>query len=212
MPEDTTQAIQALLKQVQELTDTVTAQQKRLDDLHAFNGKILDEKKDAQRKANFLEEHLTKDQRKRDLAAKGMKELPDGRVVLDSSNLPAHTITREEARDPSKYREAKAAAKAAGAELRIVDPTQAVDPTRRNTSRHRETIDSKTITFDDEHERVRWVRADHAATDGFIQRRLAAEREGLKVKHFHTLDDLPEHARTKFRMMEKAATDADDDS
>lgn len=50
MPDDTTAALQALMQQVTKLTDTVADQAKRLDDLHSFNTRILDEKKDIQRK------------------------------------------------------------------------------------------------------------------------------------------------------------------
>lgn len=208
MPDETTAAIKALLEQVKTLTDTVTAQQKRLDDLHNFNSRILDEKKDAQRKLGFLESHLEQEARKRDLASKGLKQLPDGRIMVDSTATPPHTLTRQDARDPQKYAAAKAAAKAAGVELRIVDLSDG-DPTWRNTKGRSDIAQTKTITFDDTHERVRWVRADHAATDGFVQRRMAAEREGYKIKTFRTPDDLPDHARTKFALMEKAATDAE---
>lgn len=209
MPDDTSAAIKALLEQVKTLTDTVTAQQKRLNDLHDFNGRILSEKKDAQRKASFLEDHFAKEQRARDLASKGLKQLPDGRLVLDSNTTPPHTLTRQDARDPAKYAAAKAAAKAAGVELRIVDLSDG-DPTWRNTKGRSDIAQTKTITFDDTHERVRWVRADHAATDGFVQRRMAAEREGYKVKTFRSPDDLPDHAKTKFNLMERAARNAEE--
>ena len=41
MPDDTTAALQALMQQVTKLTETVTAQQKRMDDLYAHNGRLL---------------------------------------------------------------------------------------------------------------------------------------------------------------------------
>lgn len=50
MADDTNAALQALIKQVITLTETVEAQSKRLDGLHDFNTRILDEKKDLQRK------------------------------------------------------------------------------------------------------------------------------------------------------------------
>ena len=202
MPDDTTAALQTLLQQVTALTETVTAQQKRLDDLHGFNSRILDEKKDAQRKANFLEDHLAKEARKRELAVKGLKETEDGRIMLDSSELPAHTISRMDARNPALYRAAKEAAAKAGVPLKIADDRD--DPTMRNTRGQPEIIQSKTVTFDDQHERIRYVRADMETGKGLVQRRMAADRDGYKIRTFRTLDDLPEHARMKFILMEKA--------
>jgi hypothetical protein len=52
---------------------------------------------------------------------------------------------------------------------------------------------------------VRWLRADMQTGTGLVQRRLAAEREGYTIKTFHSPDDLPGHARTKFDLMERAA-------
>lgn len=78
------------------------------------------------------------------------------------------------------------------------------DPTRRNTGQSN-VMKSTVFTFDDEHERVRYVRADMQTGTGMVQRRLAAEREGYTVKTFRTLEDLPEHAARKFRLMEQAA-------
>jgi hypothetical protein len=191
-----------LLQQVTALTETVTAQAKRLDDLHAFNSRILDEKKDAQRKANFLEDHLAKEARKRELAVKGLKETEDGRVVLDSSELPAHTISRADARDPVLYRAAKEAAAKAGVPLRIADDRD--DPTRRNTHAAPDIAQTKTISLDDDHHRIRYVRADHQTGSGIVQRRLEAERQGFKVQTWRTPDDLPEHMQAKLHLMEKA--------
>jgi len=53
MTTDTEAALKVLLEQVKVLTDTVTAQQKRLDGLHDFNSRIIDEKKDLERKTGF---------------------------------------------------------------------------------------------------------------------------------------------------------------
>lgn len=65
------------------------------------------------------------------------------------------------------------------------------------------------FTFDDDHERVRYVRADMQTGTGIVQRRLQAEKEGFTIRTFRTLDDLPEHAARKFTLMEKAANNAD---
>ena len=64
---------------------------------------------------------------------------------------------------------------------------------------------SKVGTCDETHEMSRWLRGDMQTDSGIVNRRLAAEREGFKVRTFHSLDDLPAHARTKFEMMEAAA-------
>jgi hypothetical protein len=46
---------------------------------------------------------------------------------------------------------------------------------------------------------------DHNTGSGLIPRRLQAERDGYLIKTFTTLDGLPDHARTKFELMERAA-------
>jgi hypothetical protein len=60
--------------------------------------------------------------------------------------------------------------------LRVIEASE--DPTRRNTGK-REVAPTKVFTFDDEHERVRYVRADMQTGNGLVQRRLAAERVGV---------------------------------
>lgn len=50
MSNDTAAALNALIQQVTNLTDTVSEQQERLDGLHDQNTRILDQKKDLQRK------------------------------------------------------------------------------------------------------------------------------------------------------------------
>lgn len=218
MPDDTTAALQALIAQVQTLTTTVTDQQKRIDGLHNQNTRLLDQVKDAKReqpaapalKPNPLEQHLKAERDARDLAAIGMERGPDSKVRMQSSSGPApHVLTREQARDPAQYRAAKEAAAAAGVELRVA--SENVDPTMRNTGRD-PVMSSKTITFDDTHERVRYVRADMNTGSGIVNRRMQAERDGYTVRSFASLDDLPDHARTKFHLMEKAAQDATSDA
>lgn len=214
MQDDTTAALQALIRQVETLTTTVTDQQKRMDDLHANNGRLLDQVKDAKRAqpaapkqtSNSLEQHLDAERDRRDLDVIGMERGPDGKVRMQSGAGPApHVLTREQARDPQQYRAAKEAAAAAGVELRVL--REGDDPTTRNTGRD-PVMSSKTITFDDTHERIRYVRADMNTGSGLVSRRMQAERDGYKVRSFSSLDDLPDHARTKFNLMEKAAQDA----
>ncbi|MCA0205153.1 MAG: hypothetical protein LCH92_12480 [Proteobacteria bacterium] len=203
MPEnDTTAALQALLKQVTALTETVTAQQKRLDDLHAFNGRILDEAKDLKREKKSLLQTLEEQQRDRALESANFTRDADGNLRLNTSTLPAHTISRADARDPAKYRAAKEAAAKAGLPLKIADDRD--DPTRRNTHSATAIAQTKTISLDDDHHRIRYVRADHNTGHGIVQRRLEAERLGLRVQTWRTPDDLPEHMQAKLHLMEKA--------
>lgn len=204
MPDDTTAALQALIKQVETLTTTVTDQQKRMDDLHTQNGRLLDQVKDKKRDLvtpSPLERLLDDEREKRDLNSKNLERGPDGRIQLQSGPTP-HTLTRDQARDPKQYRAAKEAAAAAGVELRVLRGGE--DPTTRNIGQS-DIVDSKVFTFDDDHERIRWVRADMIGGNGMVGRALQAEKEGYKLRPFRIPDDLPSHAKTKFELMERAA-------
>jgi hypothetical protein len=206
MPDDTTAALQALMQQVTKLTETVTEQSKRLGSLHEFNSRVLDEKKDMQRqldaaKKKSIVDIAAEETQERKMRAAGLEKGADGNWYPKGIR-PKHAITREDARDPRKYAAAKEAAAKVGMTVTVIDGD--VDPTIRNTGK-REVIQSKTFTFDDDHERVRWVRADMETGKGIVQRRMRAEQDGYTIKTFHTLDDLPQHARTKFELMERAA-------
>lgn len=212
MPDDTTTALQALITQVETLTTTVTDQQKRMEDLHTQNGRLLDQVKDAKREKqptpSFLEKHLDREREKRDLDSKNLERGPNGNLRLQNTGPVPHTLTRAEARDPKQYHAAKAAAAAAGVELRVLRDGE--DPTNRHTGQS-DIVSSKVYTFDDNHERIRWVRADMQTGKGIVQRRMQAEHDGYTVKTFRTSDDLPGHAKIKFELMERAAN-ADSDS
>lgn len=207
MPDDTTAAIQALIQQVSALTETVQAQQAKIDDMKA---RVIDEKKDAVREKDTalasvdkLLAQLEAQDRERALKNAGFSRDAEGKLMLGGSqSAPGTYISRQDARDPVKYREAKAKAEASGLPLRIIDEGE--DPTRRNTGQP-DIMKSTVFTFDDEHERVRYVRSDMQTGNGLVQRRLAAEREGYTVKTFRNLDDLPPHAARKFSLMEQAA-------
>jgi uncharacterized coiled-coil protein SlyX len=212
MPGDTTAALQALIKQVETLTTTVTDQQKRMDDLHSQNGRLLDQVKDNKRDlvtSSPLERLLDDEREKRDLDSKNLERGPDGRIQLQSPSGPTqHTLTREQARDPKQYHAAKDAAAAAGVELRVLRGGE--DPTTRNIGQS-DIVNSKVFTFDDDHEHIRWVRADMIGGNGMVGRALQAEKEGYKLRPFRIPDDLPSHAKTKFELMERAAN-AESDS
>lgn len=208
MPDDTTAALQALMQQVTKLTETVADQAKRLDHLHSFNTRILDEKKDMQRqleaqppKKSIVD--IVKDEEyERKMRAANFEKDANGDWHL-KGHRPKHSISRADARDPVKYRAAKAAADAEGATLNVIDDSDG-DPTTRNTGK-RDVVQTKTFTFDDTHERIRYIRADMETGKGIVHRRMQAERDGYTIKTFRTPDDLPAHARTKFELMERAA-------
>ena len=208
MPDDTTAAIQALMQQVAALTETVQKQDALIKGVRDHNVRLLDEVKDAKRAAKpapDIFDRLEQEERDRKRASLNLVTQPDGSVRLASGNGDhgnAVVLTREAARNAQTYREAKAAAQARGVPLRISDEGE--DPTMRNNGRP-PVMQSKTFTFDDTHERIRYVRADMQAGEGIVTRRLAAEKEGFRVRTFNSLDDLPPHARQKFELMEAAA-------
>jgi hypothetical protein len=189
MPSDTSAALQALIRQVETLTTTVTDQQKRMDGLHGHNARLLDQIKDTRRDTGVVNTALRQNSKGIDASADSMP--------------PGVYLTREEARDPRKYAEAKTQAKTEGVPLLVLRDDD--KPSDLDTSKQAIPIQSKIVTFDDDHEWVRWLRADQNTGSGLISRRLQAERDGYQIKTFTTLDDLPDHARTKFELMEGAA-------
>lgn len=213
MPDDTNAAIQALIQQVTKLTATVDAQAKRLDELRDFNGRVLDEKKDLERiitnpneNKDTIVQKLEAAERKRKLESAGFKVDDKGRATFGDQDF--YVIRRSEARDPIKYREAKALAAEAGIPLRVDDDIPRNDQTYRNTTKA-DVAQTKTFEIDDTHEGVRWVRADMHTGNGMVRRSELARQAGLTIKTWRTPDDLPQHVQTKFALMEKAANEAD---
>ena len=210
----TTAAIQALIQQVTALTETVQTQQKHIA---ALKGDFMDEKKDAVREKDSalasvdkLLAQLEAQDRERALKNAGFSRDAEGKLVLGSASTEQGVvIDRASARDPVKYREAKARAEAAGVPLRVTDTAE--DPTRRNTGQA-DIMKSTVFTFDDEHERVRYVRSDMQTGAGIVHRRLQAEKEGFTVRTFRNLDDLPPHAARKFSLVERAANAGGDNA
>lgn len=193
--------IEALKPHIQSLVED------QLGNFKKHAEKLLDEVKDSKRAAPSLTifDKLEQEERDRKRASLNLVTQPDGSVRLASGNGDhgdAVVLSREAARNPQQYREAKAAAAARGVPLRIAEDGE--DPTMRNNGRP-PVMQSKTFTFDDTHERIRYVRADMQAGEGIVTRRLAAEKEGFRVRTFNSLDDLPPHARTIFELREAAA-------
>ena len=202
MAEDSTAAIQALIKQVSALTETVEKQNKqindqntRLDNLHEFNGSVLDEKKDLERKSKPpTAEKIA------EMASMGLELGSDGNWYRKGAE-PKHQLTRAEARDPGKYREAKAKAEAAGATLQIVDP-QAADDTHRRSSRTETDTSLSTTVVHDDGRKVAYMRRDVMRTDQRQYHQLRAD--GFTVEQWDNANDLPQHMQTKLALMEKA--------
>lgn len=192
MADDTSAALKALIQQVSALTETVGAQQKKLEGLHDFNARVLDEKKDLQRQ---LEQQTETDKQ---LADMGYERASDGNYYPKGTK-PAHTLTRAEARDPAKYRAAKEAATKIGATLEIVDPDKPEDTHRRGRGN---VATTNTTIIKDEDQRVAYMRRDVMGTDPRQYQRLRAE--GMTVKSWDQPDDLPQHMQTKLALMEKS--------
>lgn len=198
MADDTAAALQALIKQVSTLTETVGTQQKKLDGLHDFNARILDEKKDLQRQLETTPKTHTPEAIA-EMAKMGFEPGDDGNWYKQGTR-PTHTLTREEARDPTKYRTAKEAAQKAGVTLQIVDPDKPVDTHRRP----RADVDTSTTTtlVKDEDQRIAYMRRDVMGSDPRQYQRLRAD--GMTVKSWDQPGDLPQHMQTKLALMEKA--------
>ena len=192
MADDTSAALKALIQQVSALTETVGAQQKKLEGLHDFNARVLDEKKDLQRR---LEQQTETDKQ---LADMGYERATDGNYYPKGTK-PAHTLTRAEARDPAKYRAAKEAAAKIGATLEIVDPDKADDSHRRGRGNVATTT---TTVIKDDDQKVAYMRRDVMGADPRQYQRLRAE--GMTVKSWDQPDDLPQHMQTKLALMEKS--------
>lgn len=193
MPDDTNTAIQALIEQVTKLTETVDAQAKRLDDLREFNGRVLDEKKDLQRKIEKPSPELIAEMDKA-----GLELGPNGKDWYPKGTKPSHTLTRAEARDPRRYHAAKQAASKAGATLQIVD--EAADQHRRSSRTPTDTTLKTTLVTDD-HSKVAYLRRDEMKDSRQYQ---GLRAQGFVVQSWDTKDDLPPHMQTKLQLMERA--------
>jgi len=102
MADDTAAALQALIKQVTTLTEAVEKQDKRLDGLHEFNGRVLDQKKDLQSKlgASHTPENI------KQMADMGFEPGDDGNWYKKGTR-PSHTARpmQQGARPPQTPKE-----------------------------------------------------------------------------------------------------------
>lgn len=215
MPDDTNAANQALIKQVTTLTDTVEQQSKRLDDLHKFNGRILDEKKDLERKLSDPDDMVAKTRRLLDglenpkpaepdnltpeqaaeKAAKDQAErqrLARLRAAGIDPNNPVVELTRAEARDTHRYREMRELAALAGTTLRVVDNPDHFDPAQHG--RPEITKTRTTVIKDADTKRV-YVRRDVMGSSDFRQQYSNLRAAGFVPVTWNDPSDLPDHIR-----------------
>ncbi|MCU0826935.1 MAG: hypothetical protein MUE52_05905 [Tabrizicola sp.] len=167
-------------------------------------GKLAETKKpDPSETFDRLSATLDAQQKERAMQAAGFVKDAAGNWILGGSQSePGVYLSREDARNIAKYQAAKLEAEKRGLPLRIGDSRE--DPTRRNTTAPPAIAPTKTISLDDDHHRIRYVRADHQTGNGIVHRRLEAERQGFKIQTWRTPEDLPQHMQTKLALMEKA--------
>lgn len=112
-------------------------------------------------------------------------------------------ITREAARDANRYRAAREQAEKAGKPLRVVDDSETAGVDRATgldlRAERPERIRHSTLrSFDDRIHGVRYLRRDQVGQSP-IRHRMAAERDGMKLVLFSSVDDLDENAQAAYR-------------
>ncbi len=211
MPDDTTAALQALMQQVTKLTETVTDQQKRMDDLHKHNSRLLDKVMDTKRENTVqtppkktIVDIADEEIHERKMRAANLEKGPDGNWYPQGVR-PAHSLTREDARDPAKYRAAKEAAQKAGVTLTVIDDGNG-DPTRQPRA---QVANTRTTVIKDDDTKRAYIRKDIFGTPEFQEQYKQLRANGYTPVSWAQTDDLPPHMQTKHRMMENAANASD---
>ncbi|ABV93652.1 hypothetical protein Dshi_1910 [Dinoroseobacter shibae DFL 12 = DSM 16493] len=217
MADDTNAALQALIKQVITLTETVEAQSKRLDGLHDFNTRILDEKKDLQRKLASppANDEVTETRRLLDAINNPKRAEPDNltpkqaaeKAAKDQAerqrlarlrasgidpNNPVVELTRAEARDTHRYREMRELAALAGTTLRVVDNPNHFDPAQQGRPEIAQTRSA--VIKDADNKRV-YVRRDVMGSSNFRQQYSNLRAAGFVPVTWSDPSDLPDHIR-----------------
>lgn len=204
MPDDTTAALQALMQQVQTLTETVTDQTKRMDGLYEHNSRLLDQIKGGKAAETATKKTLIdvvdEETRERKMRAANLEKAADGNWYPQGVK-PKHSLSREDARDPRKYAAAKEAAQKAGVTLTVIDEGNG-DPTRQPRAQVANTRVS--VIKDDDTKRV-YVRKDVFGTPEFQEQYKQLRANGYTPSTWVQLEDLPQHMQTKHRLQEKAA-------
>lgn len=222
MPDDTTSAIQALITQVSALTETVQAQDQRLIDLYKHNGRLLDKAMDDKRVAEIrthdrngkpFDAGYSAAAEDRQIAweqAQADKQVAADKAKVETQNAAqtkalvdgAHYISRDDARNSALYRQAKETAARAGVQLRVGSNAEFTDMAVLPIDQSDQVQPSSVDMFEDNLNGVRWVRADLHKGSGNVRRALDAERKGLRLKTFTTINDLPENIRPKLALVE----------
>lgn len=217
MADDTSAALQALIKQVTTLTATVEQQSKRLDGLHDFNTRILDEKKDLQRKLESppADDEVTKMRRllngldnpnpaepdnltPEQAAEKSAKDQAERqrlarlRAAGIDPNNPVVELTRTEARDTHRYREMRELAALAGTTLRVVDNSDHFDPAQQGRP---EIAKTRTTVIKDADTKRVYVRRDVMGSSDFRQQYSNLRVAGFVPVTWSDPSDLPDHIR-----------------
>lgn len=204
MPDDTAIAIQALIKQVETLTATLTDQQKRMDGLYEHNSRLLDQikggKADETAPKKTLIDVVNEETQERKMRAANLEKDADGNWYPQGVR-PAHSLSRADARDPRKYAAAKEAAQKAGKTLTVIDDGNG-DPTRQPRA---QVANTRTSVIKDDDTKRAYIRQDLFGTPEFQEQYKQLRANGYTPVSWAQTDDLPQHMQTKHRMMENAA-------
>lgn len=199
MSDQNTAAIQALIQQMTTIGE-------RLDGLAKHNERLLDQVMATKKETpKDKPDNLTPDQwaALSKKIADGMK--PDTTSDFRKEGDPVQ-ITRSDALDTVKYRQAQQAAQKAAVPLEIVDDRNPDGDKLPPNSVYKEVDTSAIDMLQDDAQKVRYVRQDIAyGGAGYVQNSMAAEREGFKLRTFNDKDDLPQHMQTKLELMARAA-------
>jgi hypothetical protein len=123
--------IEAILPKIAESVEAQIGGIKKKND--ELLGKLADTKKsDPSASLDNLMAMLSKQEKERTMKNAGFIQDAAGNWILGGSQSePGVYLSREDARDPVKYRDAKQQAEKRGVPLRVIEPGE--DPTRRNT-------------------------------------------------------------------------------
>lgn len=207
MSDQTAAALQALIQQVTTLTEKIEETDKKYDAVYKMNANLLNKVKGPKDDDNADPKNLTPAdwEALNKKIADRMK--PDTTSQFRKEGEPVQ-ITRSDALDVTKYKQAQEVAAKAGVNLEIVDDRDGKegDDELPAHSVYKEVDTSAIDMVQDDAQKVRYVRQDIAyGGSGFVANSMAAEREGFRFRTYKDKDDLPEHMQTKLELMARAA-------